>query len=297
MFEKNRFAVIDVGSNSVRLLLWQDGKTLHKQAQVTRLAQGIQQTKILAKEAIERTVQTISLFCHMAKEQGFTAISIFATEAVRSSQNQEEFIQAVLAKTGYKLHILTGEEEAKCGLVGCLQNQAGGIIDFGGASTEIIVADGQKLLYAKSLPIGAVRLHDSCKDDKIKLKAFIDSQITQYGAVPQANFYAIGGTATSLTALVYQIAPYDSLQVHGKVLTKETVQLWAEKLLSLSYEERIQLVGMDRARADVLGGAVYLLASIMQLLQIEEITVSEQDNLEGYVYTFLLPTKDELCKR
>ena len=114
MIDKNQFAVIDVGSNSVRLLLWKNGKTLQKQAKVTRLAQGIQQTKILAKEAIERTVQAISLFCHMATENGFSSISIFATEAVRSSQNQKEFVQAVLEKTGYKLHILTGEEEAKC---------------------------------------------------------------------------------------------------------------------------------------------------------------------------------------
>ena len=294
MKELKKYAVIDIGSNSVRLLLWDNGKTLLKEAKVTRLAQGIQQNKILADDAIERTVQTISLFCHKAKESGCSNISIFATEAVRSSQNRAKFIAQVLQTTGYTVHILTGEEEAECGLIGCLQNRAGGIIDIGGASTEIIVADDKQKIYAKSLPIGAVRIFDSCGDNSTKLKAFIESEICKYGSVPKTDFYAIGGTATALTALVYQIVPYDSLKVHGKVLTYATVQQWADKLLALSYEERIKLIGMDKARADVLGGAVFLFASIMQMLKIEQITVSEQDNLEGYIYKFLQMKKDRL---
>lgn len=292
MKEKNKYAVIDVGSNSVRLLLWEDGKSILKEAKITRLAAGLQQNKILTVEAIERTVQAISLFCHRAKELQYTNIFIFATEAVRSSQNNMQFIESVKIKTGYTVHVLTGEEEAECGLIGCLQNRAGGIIDIGGASTEIIVADGKQQIYAKSLPIGAVRLYDSCKNDKKLLKAFIESQIALYGNVPKTEFYAIGGTATSLTALVYQIVPYDSLKVHGKVLTKATVQEWANKLLLLSYVERVALIGMDKARADVLPGAVLLLASIMEMLNIEQIIVSEQDNLEGYIFKFLLPKKD-----
>ena len=82
-----KFAVIDVGSNSVRLLLWQ-GATILKEAKVTRLAQGLQQNNLLHKDAIERTVQAISLFCHKAKMAGFNSIFIFATEAVRSSANR-----------------------------------------------------------------------------------------------------------------------------------------------------------------------------------------------------------------
>lgn len=289
-----KFAVIDVGSNSVRLLLWQNGESLIKQAKVTRLAQGIEQSKILVQEAIERTVQAISLFCHIAKEKEFTAIYIFATEAVRSSHNKVEFIEQVKKATGHTVHILTGEEEAECGLMGCLENMLGGIIDIGGASTEIIVADGRQKIYAKSLPIGAVRLYDSCKEDIQKLTTLIESKIAEYGQIPKSNFYAIGGTATSLAALVYQIEPYDSKKVHGKQLTIETVQSWAKKLLQLDLAERKQLIGMDSARADILGGAVLLLASIMQYLNVESITVSENDNLEGYIYKFLCPKKSEV---
>lgn len=291
---KNKYAIIDVGSNSVRLLLWKEGKSIVKEGQITRLAAGLQQNKILTVEAIERTVQAISLFCHRAKELAYRNIYIFATEAVRSSQNNMQFIESVKMKTGYTVDILTGEEEAECGLLGCLQNKAGGIIDIGGASTEIIVADGKRKIYAKSLPIGAVRLYDSCKKDRMQLEACIKSQIALYGDVPKAEFYAIGGTATALTALVYQIVPYDSVKVHGKILMQATVQEWADKLLRLSYIESLALVGMDKARADVLPGAVFLLSSIMQMLQIEQITVSEQDNLEGYIFKFLLQNKDNL---
>lgn len=289
-----KYAVIDVGSNSVRLLLWANGKSLVKQVQVTRLAQGLQQNKILCHEAIERTVGAISLFCRMATEQGYSKLSIFATEAVRSSQNQVEFLECVQKATGHSVHILTGEEEAECGLLGCLQERAGGIIDIGGASTEIIVAEKGKKIYAKSLPIGSVRLFDSCKDDYNKLKVYIDSIIVEYGDVPKTEFYGIGGTATALSALVYQIVPYDSTKVHGSILTSEIVKEWAKKLLSLSQEERLALLGMDRARADVLGGATLLLASIMQMLQIDKITVSENDNLEGYIYKFLLQKEGTL---
>ena len=280
-----KYAVIDIGSNSVRLLLWADGRSIYKKIETTRLGGGLSQTGRLSEAAIRRTADAVAAFAREAAREGAEKTAAFATAAVRSAENGRDFVRFVRAECGVDVDVISGEKEAALGLAGALGGRDGGIVDVGGASTEITVAAGGKIVCAVSADIGAVRLKDLCGEDRAALACVIAEKTAAFGRVPPtAELYAIGGTATSLAALEKEVEPYDPAQIDGTVLPAECVQAWADKLLSLSQEERLRLRGMDPRRADILGGGVLLLRAAMAAAGAEKIVVSERDNMEGYLY-------------
>ena len=280
-----KYAVIDIGSNSVRLLLWADGRSIYKKIETTRLGGGLSQTGRLSEAAIRRTADAVAAFAREAAREGAEKTAAFATAAVRSAENGRDFVRLVRAECGVDVDVISGEKEAALGLAGALGGRDGGIVDVGGASTEITVAAGGKIVCAVSADIGAVRLKDLCGEDRAALARVIAEKTAAFGRVPPtAELYAIGGTATSLAALEKEVEPYDPAQIDGTVLPAECVQAWADKLLSLSQEERLRLRGMDPRRADILGGGVLLLRAAMAAAGAEKIVVSERDNMEGYLY-------------
>ncbi|HIR39707.1 MAG TPA: Ppx/GppA family phosphatase [Candidatus Coproplasma stercoripullorum] len=280
-----KISAIDVGSNSVRLMVMADGKTLYKQLDTTRLAEGLAQSGVLKPEAIERTARAVQIFAAAAELNGAGTPYVFATAAVRSSKNGADFVARVKALTGIDVDVLSGEEEAACGILGALRGRDGGIIDLGGASTEITLQQGGKTLYSKSVNIGTVRLFDMAGQDRSALQAAIDNSLNGYGSLSLdgKDIYGIGGTATSLAALYHELEKYDPKVVEGTVLTREWLCAEAEKLLSLTVEERRALRGMEPRRADVIAGGCLLMYSILNRFNADRITVSESDNLEGYV--------------
>lgn len=280
-----KISAIDVGSNSVRLMVMADGKTLYKQLDTTRLAEGLAGSGVLKPEAIERTARAVQIFAAAAELNGAGTPHVFATAAVRSSKNGADFVARVKALTGIDVDVLSGEEEAACGILGALRGRDGGIIDLGGASTEITLQQGGKTLYSKSVNIGTVRLFDMAGQDRFALQAAIDNSLNGYGSLSLdgKDIYGIGGTATSLAALYHELEKYDPKVVEGTVLTREWLCAEAEKLLSLTVEERRALRGMEPRRADVIAGGCLLMYSILNRFNADRITVSESDNLEGYV--------------
>lgn len=279
-----KYAVIDIGSNSVRLLLWADGRSLCKKIDTTRLGEGLALSSVLKEEAMERTSSAVGRFAAAAKDEGADKIFVFATAAVRGAVNGGDFVRKVRQKYGLNVDVVSGEREAVLGLAGALEGRDGGIIDVGGASSEITVGKGGRVVYAVSADVGAVRLKDACGEDREKLEAYIAERIAVYGGVPRCDMTAVGGTATSLAALEYAVEPYDPSVIHGAVLTAERVLYWAERLLSMPLSERLLLKGMDKRRADVLGGAALLLYRILRHIGVGEVAVSEKDNLEGYLH-------------
>lgn len=280
-----KISAIDIGSNSVRLAMIADGKTLYKRLETTRLGEGVSATGKLSPAAIERTAQAVAAFYSAAKKDGAERVYAFATAAVRSSENRSEFLNRVKQLCGIDVEVLSGETEAKCGILGALKGKDGGIIDVGGASTEVTVQSGGKTLYSKSVNCGTVRLFDIAGRDKDKLKKAIDEKLKDYGEFSAAhyNMYAIGGTGTTIASVKHALKVYDPAVVDGTVVTEAEVAEMADKLLSLSVEEVRKVAGMEPRRADVIGGGCLLMLSVMQKFGVKEITVSESDNLEGYV--------------
>lgn len=280
-----KISAIDIGSNSVRLALCEGGKTLYKALETTRLGKDISFTGELNAEAIERTAVAVDKLVRQAKADGAQRLYAFATEAVRSAKNRDVFLKRVTELCGVQVDVLSGETEAECGLLGALKGNDGGIIDVGGASTEVTVQSCAKKLYTKSVNIGTVRLFDLAGRNIEKLKAVIADRIKDYGVFSAENYkmYAIGGTATTIASVKHGLKVYDPQIIDGTEVTADEIYGLADKLLSLSVEEVRALDGMEPRRADVIGGGCLLLAEVMKNFRINKITVSESDNIEGYL--------------
>lgn len=278
-----KIAVIDIGSNSVRLMLWADGKTLYKKLCTTRLGEGLERAPLLSEAACERTAQAVAQFSVRAIDDGAEKVYAFATAAVRSSKNPALFTDMVRKLCGIEVEVLSGEREAEIGLSGALGGGDGGIIDVGGASTEVTVRKGGKVVYSHSCNIGTVRILDAAGRDLRKIEEYVGSKIGEYGDVgfPDCRMCAIGGTATRLAAVAHGLKEYRPSITHGTILTAQTILSYAKELTSLPVE-RIRATTICTRSADLIGGGAMLLYMVMKKLSVESVTVSESDNLEGY---------------
>ena len=256
----NDFAVIDIGSNSVRLMRVADGKVFYKTLQTTRLGEGLAASPYLKEEAIERTATAVADFYHRARTEGVEAVYAFATAAVRTAENRQVFLERVKDKCGLTVEVVSGEEEAELGILGAIGN-----------------AD------KKSVDIGVVRLKDMCGRDPKKIFRCAIEAAEKFGEVPNGvPMYAIGGTATTLGALKKGLIKYDSALVTGTLLDKKGLKAAADSLLSMPVEEIAKMPCVEEKRADVIGGGATLLFVLADKLAFSRLIVSDRDNLEGY---------------
>lgn len=279
----DKFAVIDVGSNSVRLMVVADGKVLYKTLETTQLGEGIASRPVLGEAPMERTANAIAAFKAQAEREGVSRVYGFATAAVRSAENRVDFLEKVRALCGLDLEVLSGETEAEIGLLGALGGKDGGIVDVGGASTELVVRHVGKTVYEKSVDIGVVRLKDAHGRDVPALQKAAREAIEKYGAVPACEtLTAIGGTATTLAALALDLSVYDPAKVTGYPLTQSGLQKLVQTISNSTVDELANHPCVPRKRAEVLLGGAVLLAELTKAFSIDKLVVSDRDNLEGY---------------
>ena len=279
-----RYGVFDVGSNSVRALVYENGKTLFKGLITTRLGEGLTASGKLSDEAVKRTLNGIGTLYVEVLKLNPNNVYVFATEAVRSAENGNVFVTAVKDTYGLDVDVLSGDEEGEIGLAGALAGNDGGIIDIGGASAEIAVSEGGKTVYSHSLPLGAVRIKEICGENEEKLRELVDKRIKEYGAVPERiKFYAVGGTATSLCACFLGLEKYNGDKVNGTAMTVGQVYETYEKIRKASMSERTEKLHIGEKRAEIIVGGAYLLWRIMREFSMSEIIASENDNMLGYL--------------
>ena len=277
-----KYAVIDIGSNSVRLMLVANGKVLYKRLNTTRLGEGLAKTNRLNADAIARTANAVCDFFMQAKSDGAEKVLAFATASVRSATNGGEFVAHVKTLCGLEVEVVSGDTEAEIGVLGALGNEDGALVDIGGASTELIVKKSGVFEYKKSVNIGVVRIKDNCANEQ-ELNDFCQKAIADFGQVPRLNkVYAVGGTATTLASLVLKLKEYSSDKVTGTLITQEKLSALVEDLRGMTVEEIADLPCMPKGRADVITGGAVWLYTLMQAFSIQEICVSDRDNLEGY---------------
>ena len=175
-------AVIDMGSNSVRLLLVQSGRT-EQFLETTRLGKGVEARR-LQKEPMERTVQAVERFCALARSRGIERIHAFATSAVRDAENRGELLALLRERCGLAVDVLSGEEEADLAYLGAADGARALVLDIGGGSTELVFGEGT-VRQAVSLQAGAVRLRERFGQDRAGAQAFRhDHDARRHGAAP-----------------------------------------------------------------------------------------------------------------
>ena len=274
-------AVIDIGSNSVRLA-YIKSKVNPKKINTTFLAEGLASSGFLSFEAIERTANAVIAFYDEAISNGAETVYIFGTEAMRSGKNSHLLVEKVKEKTGVSIDIISGEDEAKAGFVGASDNRKCCIVDIGGASIEIVEGEG-KIERGLSLPLGVMRVLDVCSNDEKKISDYYEKEVSKY---PRFTYplIGIGGTATSLSAMALGVDEYDAVRNHGSTLSLSTLYELKDKIFACKSPdevfEKFPVIGKKRAK--VIGVGCIALIKIMEYLSYFSLTISEADNVEGY---------------
>ena len=278
-----KLGIIDIGSTSVRMMVSDGSEEINDKAvDTTKLADGLAVSGALCEDAIKRTAAAVARFGKEALRLGADRVYAFATEAVRSATNGRSFLEEVDKISDVKTEVLSREAEAELGFSGAYDGGCECIVDMGGASTEITVGDGGGIKYGHSLPLGIVRLRDYA--GPLTLGEYIDSRITEYGRIPRFDkLLAIGGTAGTMVSVIREAEVYNQREVHGTELTLNQIRALYKKLEPLDYERKKALKGLCPKRADVITGGVLMWIKILEYTGADRLTVSERDNMEGYL--------------
>lgn len=290
---KKTKAVIDIGTNSCRLFIGcvEDGKITNKilkLMEITRLGQDVDKTRVLRQDAMDRTIETLKLYRKKIDGYGIEEIKVTATSATRDSKNREEFISRVKAETNLEIHCITGEEEGMLSFSGAVSefDEKIMVFDIGGGSTEFILGDKNKIEYIESFNVGAVRLGEKFfkeKNDILSGEVWVKQLLKKLYKYKDQSFTLVGvaGTVTTHVSVLLEMEDYDTDRVHMYRLTKEEILKNLDLFLSKSLKDRKKIVGLHPKRAEVIIPGTYLLLWIMEILEKDEIVVSESDILEG----------------
>jgi exopolyphosphatase / guanosine-5'-triphosphate,3'-diphosphate pyrophosphatase len=299
-----RVAVVDIGTNSTRLLVAEvdDGRVteLERRTTITRLGQGVDRTGALAPEAMERVFAALEAYREAVDAHGGADRTVgVLTSAVRDASNGAQFAQVVRERFGVDARTIPGEEEARLTFLGATSERppADGdapvvVIDIGGGSTEFVVGTAGEVRFFTSTQAGVVRMserhveHDPPREDELAAIAADARGVFAAGLPPEARAgvagaIAVAGTATSLAAIDQDLEPYDPARVHGHRLSRATIDRLARRLAALTEEQRRDVRGLHPDRAPTIVAGALLLGEALDAFGLEATEVSEHDILRG----------------
>ncbi len=300
-------AAIDCGTNSTWLLVARPGgEAVVRLMRITRLGRGVDQTRRLAPDAIERTLAVLAEYRAVLDECGAGPVRMTATSAARDAANREDFFGAAADIVGVRPELLAGEEEGRLSFLGATAGltAASGpwlVADIGGGSTELIVGSeaGGSPEAVRSLDVGCVRVSerflrsDPPQPAEIgEARAFVADLLTAVsGAEPAfsqaATLVGLAGTVAALAAIAQGLESYDRRRVHHYRLARDTVEALLATLASETTSDRRRRPGVEPDRADVILGGTLVLAELMRHFQFNTCLTSESDILDGLVATLL----------
>lgn len=293
-----RVAVIDIGTNSTRLLVADvaGGRVspLDRRSTVTRLGRGVDLSGHLSAEAIEDVCAAIGDYVGILEELEAETVDAIATSAVRDADNGSAFIAELRERFALSARVLDGEEEARATYLGAtsesLPTEPTLIVDIGGGSTELVVGTGSEVSFHDSLQAGVVRHTERCFSGDPPSASEMEALATDVrgliegsvgAGVEASQGIAVAGTPTSLAAIEMELEPYDPTRVHGHVLALPSIQRMLSSLASVPLAERVEIPGLHPDRAPTIVAGVVILIETMRAFGLEEITVSEHDILYG----------------
>ncbi len=303
-----RVAAVDMGTNSVRLLvagISGDREsprlvTLHRRMTITRLGEGVDGSGALREEAVERTLAALREYRRLMDREGVAVRSAAATSAAREAGNAGPFLRAAAGILGTEPRVLSGREEAALSFLGATydlgplrpEDRPVLVFDIGGGSTEIIVGRGGEILLDRSLEVGCVRmserfLHsDPPAQDELEamerhLRGVMGESARELARHRPGLVVGLAGTVTTLAGLSLGLREYDGEAIHHSRLGRGEVDALYRRLASQSLAERRDFMRLEPGRADVIVGGAAVLRSLMHAAGWGELLVSEKDILDG----------------
>ena len=298
--ETIRRAVIDVGTNSIKLLVadvrGREVSPVHEESKQTRLGKGFYESNQLQPEAIARTAEAVWEFAEIARERNAVSVRVIATSAARDAVNPTDLTMAIERASGLKTEIISGAREAEWAFQGVatdpeLAKQPLLLLDVGGGSTEFILGHGTKKSFAHSFPLGTVRLLEkfphadpptrgeftSCRD---WLKKFLHHEVrpqlepalkSETGAI---QLVGTGGTTSILARIELKLDRFDRNRIEGARLSLGQVKAHRRQLWKLPLAERKEIPGLPKLRADVILTGVIIYEAVMEEFGFHALRVS-----------------------
>jgi exopolyphosphatase / guanosine-5'-triphosphate,3'-diphosphate pyrophosphatase len=299
-----RVAVVDIGTNSTRLLVADvaaDDQLTERErrTKVTRLGDKLDQTGVLSEAAMERVLATVADYRMVIEREGAERAVAVLTSAVRDAANGEDFLARVRAQSdGLDARVIAGDEEARLTFRGATSERAAAdatptlVIDVGGGSTELVVGSGDEVSFNVSTQAGVVRHTErhlaSDPPTRGELRALADDVRETYArAVPEPvrrtprAAIAVAGTATSLGAIDLDLEHYSSDLVHGHAVSLMACRRIVQRLAALPEAERREVRGLHPDRAPTIVAGVIMIVEALELFDLDAIVGSDHDILRG----------------
>ena len=298
-----RVAVVDIGTNSTRLLVVdvEDGRVVAEHArrsEVTRLGEGVDATGRLGEVPMERVFGVLETYRRTIDELGADATTGVLTSAVRDAANGAEFTDAVRERFGIDAAAISGDREAELTFAGATSDRdpaddtALVVIDIGGGSTELVAGRGREMAFHVSTQAGVVRQTERFitsdpppLDEQRALGDQVAAVIAE--AVPAEvrsdvqGAIAVAGTATSVGAIDQDLEPYDPDRVHGHVVSAARLEELRRRLAGMPLADRREVAGLHPDRAPTIVAGVIILQRALEAFGLGRFEVSEHDILRG----------------
>src|ERR1017187_8339222 len=302
--QPSRRAVIDVGTNSIKLLVadvaGRDVQPVHEESRQTRLGKGFYETRRLQMEPIAYSANAVADFARTARKHGARTIRVIATSAARDAVNPEDLISAIEAAAGLKVEIISGDREAGLAFQGATTDPELAktpllLLDVGGGSTEFILGQGERKHFARSFPLGTVRLMEkfphsdpptrgqfkACRDwigDFLKneVRPKLDPALRREARSSSGEIQLVGtgGTTSILARMEAKLDRYDRARIEATRLNLEQVRKHRRRLRRPPPAGRKEITGLPKLRADVILTGVVIYEMVMEEFGFEQLRVS-----------------------
>ena len=303
MNPKERLAVIDLGSNSFRLVVFMAAEGWWKRVdeiyQPVRIGEGLSATGRLGDAPMERALATLDVFAHFCQASGISreAVDAVATSAIRDAENAEQFLALARERSGLPIRVLSGEAEARYGYLAAVNSTTltdGCVVDLGGGSMQAVEVKERHAVHSASWQLGAVRMTErflpnggpAKRRQLQELRAHVERQLMQAGWLTTAGprVVGIGGTVRNLAAAAQRVGCLPSNGVQGVVISRETLEGLVERLASLAPAERSSVRGIKPARADLILAGAVVLAVVLEAGGFEGLEATEAGLREGIFF-------------
>ena len=311
-----KLAILDIGTNSIHMVLAEvepdfSYKILDRFKDMTRLGDGAFTSRRLTVAAMTRALEVIKTLITLARNKGYDRIETVATSAVREAKNGGDFIEEIARQTGLTVRVVTGEEEARLIYLGVrhsmdLSSRPTLVLDVGGGSVELIVANRERMLHGQSLKLGAIRLKDlylkkdppsksMVKDMGKAIEAQIKTALQPFKGADYERLVGTSGMIGNLTEVIHlQRTGRPVPQLNMATISLKEVRGVEDLLRSSSFKARLAIPGLDAKRADTLLPAAVVVRTVMERVDRDEMTISDKAIREGLIYDFIERNREGL---
>lgn len=304
---RDRLAAIDIGSNSVRIVVARATdsgyQVIDEERENTRLASSLSETGRLSDDAVESSMAALRSFVTMARGYGVTAMRAIATSAVRDAKNGKAFCKRVLDELDLKVEIIPPREEGRLSFLSVarafdVSDKAVAVADIGGGSTEIVLAANGAVEDVYATRLGAVRVAEACgltgrcPGEPLKVAArYIDAELKRHARKPSlapAMLYGAGGTFTALASmLLADESPGEDTTTRGYRVNRAEVRHLVSDLARMSLEERAKVTGLNPRRADIIVAGLLVIERILRHFHVNEVQVHTGGVRDGLLLTMV----------